>query len=512
MMKRTFRAVAAGTATILAAAFLAGCSSTEADDGAAAPTSLTIAHIGDTPYNFDTTAGIGTWANPAMEAVYDVLVAWNQDFNGFDPWLATEWTYLNDDQTQMEMKLRDDVTFIDGAEFNAEAVKASYDAMLTRNASPTSVQMNTYGTEITVLDEFTIQIDTTRAMQSDFFQNLAIVPIASPDALADPDALSTTPIGSGPYILDPSSTLGVEMKFTRNDDYWNKEAFPFDTLVVKQFADRVAALNALRSGQVDAAAIDIAAAAEAESAGFELTLGYGTYRTLTFGDRDGKVLPAIGDVRVRKAINMAFDREAISASLDLGYGKVVNQAFTTGMAEYIEGGDDYYTYDPAAAKALLAEAGYPDGFDLTIPTSSATTPMEPIVKQSLEDIGIRVTYKPFPEPALLLQEAQSGQYPVILSTQYYVSTVPEFMIPGGAWATTWGYQNDTIDDLIEVQRYGTPEEAKEASQELGQYVLDEAWFAPFSSPPAVWAAKPGLDVKLGSITGSIRLPYFTPAS
>lgn len=501
----------------LVAASATGCAATgdvalEGTTSQLAPSQLTVAAIGDTPYNFDTTAGVTMFANLALQAVYDSLVVWNQDDNSFDPWLAESWEYLNESETQLVMNLRSDVTFIDGAPLNAEAVKASYDAMLTRDASPGSTQLNTYGTELTVIDEYTFQFDTTRAMQGDFFQNIAIFPIASPLALVDPDSLSTIPIGSGPYLLSEDSTFGVEMRYERNVDYWNADLFPYDKLIVKQFADPVAALNALRGGQVDAAPIDVSAAAEAESGGSAIHLGFGQYRTLVFGDRDGNVLSPIGDVRVRQAINMAFDRAGIAKTLDLGYGRVSSQPFAQGSEEYLRGKDDVYPYDLEAARALMADAGYADGFELTIPTSSATTPMEPIVQQSLADIGISVTYEPFPEPATLMQEAQSGRFPVIISTEWYVTTVPAFMVPGGAWAQAWGYQNSTIDELVDITRNGTLDERAEASQQIGQLVLEEAWFAPFSSRPSVWATDSEIAVKIGAITGTVNLPSFTPAN
>lgn len=493
---------------------LAACSpGGESPDPSGGETTLTIGLANDTPVNFDVTAGVAMYAFPPLQAVYDSLFTWNQSTNDFDPMLATKWEYLNSDFTALQLTLRDDVDFSDGSHFDANAAKASLDTVLTNNASVFAVSLNSYGLAFSVVDDYTLELHATKAMQNAFFQSLAIMPIASTASLADPDSLTSKPVGTGPYTLDADSTFGVQMNYTRKADYWNAKAYPYTHLIIKQFADSTAAVNALRSGQVDATSIPLQASQELKSAGFELSTGFGVYQTLFFGDRDGKILPAIGDVRVRQAINMVFDREKINEALNFGLGRISSQPFTKGQAEYIEGADNYYTYDLAKAKQLMADAGYSDGFELTIPIASTiAAPVQPVVVQSLSDLGITVTYEQFPDMAALIAAGQTGKYPVILWPEYYVNTLPELLYAGGAWATAWGYHDATADELLTTINTGAKAESAAASQKMGKHLLEQAWVAPISVPPSVWAAKSGISVQVGGLTGSVNLWSINPSS
>lgn len=175
--------------------------------------------------------------------------------------------------------------------------------------------------------------------------------------------------------------------------------------------------------------------------------------------------------------------------------------------------DFNYTYDLAKAKQLMADAGYPDGFELTIPIASTiAAPVQPVVVQSLSDLGITVTYEQFPDMAALIAAGQTGKYPVILWPEYYVNTLPELLYSGGAWATAWGYHDATADDLLTTINTGAKAESAAASQKMGKHLLEQAWVAPISVPPTVWAAKSGISVQVGGLTGSVNLWSINPSS
>ncbi|MGO4431394.1 ABC transporter substrate-binding protein, partial [Streptomyces sp. MCAF7] len=99
--------------------------------------------------------------------------------------------------------------------------------------------------------------------------------------------------------------------------------------------------------------------------------------TLVLGDRSGDVLEPLGDLRVRKAINMAFDRTKMVKRLLRGSGRPTEQIFNPKGPGHDPALDQTYAYDPAAAKRLLAEAGYPNGFSVTMPSLVVSKPFEP---------------------------------------------------------------------------------------------------------------------------------------
>jgi peptide/nickel transport system substrate-binding protein len=499
---RTFALVAGALGAALA---FAGCAATPSDSE---PRTLTLS--GPTDVSFDVGIGLSAYNGPAIQAVYDSLVV--LDFTGvredFLPWIATEWE-MSEKRDSATFTIRDDVDFTDGTHLDAEGVVTALTIIrdgMAEAGSPGATQWEPYTFEVT--GEYTFRVDTDAGTAEAAVSNVGLVSLASPKAMEDRESLAMTPVGSGPYILEDGGTLGVELSFTRNPDYWNPEAFPYDEITVKTFEDNVAALNALRSGQLDASVIDFAAATEAESAGLALHTGGGRVNTLYFGDRAGEIVPAIGDVRVRKAINMAFDRATIAETLDLGLGNPSSQVFVQGQYEYLDGRDDEYAYDIDAAKELLAEAGYPDGFDLAIPTWTYVAEVEPVVLQSLADIGIRATFDNYPDFASYRAAIDARRYAVMTWPEYTTNWYFDFLRPGGAF-TIWGF-DPRMDALIATIDNGSEDERDVAYQEVGELLLEEAWFAPFSSHPTVWATIPEITVQLHPSVGWTTLSEILP--
>src|SRR5690606_40457987 len=138
--------------------------------------------------------------------------------------------------------------------------------------------------------------------------------------------------------------------FNRNADYWNAEAFPFARVTITPISDGVARLNALKSGQIDAGMSEARAVADAEANGLTVNRIDVDWFGLIIADREGKITPALADVRVRKALNMAFDAKSILEFVELGYGRLSDQIFPATSQAYVEELDEVYSYDPEAAK------------------------------------------------------------------------------------------------------------------------------------------------------------------
>jgi peptide/nickel transport system substrate-binding protein len=488
---------------VAAAVVLAGCSSPpQADDG---ERSLTIA----VPFLFpgDPYFTHGLFLEP--QAVYEPLWNYDESENSFVPRLASEYN-LSDDRFVLELTLRDDVDFTDGVHFSAETL-VEYLEILKQDEEAVGgyAFLNRYETSFEITGEYELTITTTQPMGYEFFAGVSWFMITSPDAALHHEEMNENPVGSGPYVLD-SVEPEVSSTYVRNDDYWNADAVDFDRLTFIVYVDPIASLNAVKTGQVDASSLDLPLAAEAESSGLVVHEGGGQFGTLIILDLEGSIVPALADVRVRQAMNMVFDRAAIAETLDVGYGTVSSQPFAPWQDTYVEGGDDLYPYDVEAARDLMAEAGYEAGFDITIPAAPGGTQYsasyEPIVQQSLSEIGIRVTYEVFPGEGELFPAISSGKYPVVLMKMFFGNVygyLKENTSPSLATMVT----PETVD-LIEAIDNGTASESEQASTRFGEMVVDDAWYVPFSRPATLWVTIPEVGMTPGLITGYPMLKDF----
>ena len=180
--------------------------------------------------------------------VYDTLLMLSPE-GELEPNMATEWSY-NDDNTVLTLTLQDGITFTDGEPFNAEAVKANVE-YLRDGGGPFSSYVASVENVVAV-DDLTVELQLSSADPA-LLYGLAVVggAMASPAAIAA-GTLATSPIGSGAYTLDAGATTpGTEYVYQRNPDYWNPDAYAYDTIVIKPILDLQARFNAIQSGQAD---------------------------------------------------------------------------------------------------------------------------------------------------------------------------------------------------------------------------------------------------------------------
>ena len=171
------------------------------------------------------------WANesPYMQAVYDSLVHLSPTAEP-EPWLATEWS-LNKDKTVLTMKLRTDVKFTDGTPFNADA--AAQNILRFRDGTSPNASNLANVKDAKAVDDATLEITLSQpdpAMLTYLGQNAGLM--ESPKQFGAKDE-QTTPVGSGPYILDTSKTVvGSKYVYTKNPDYWAPDTQYYDNLVI----------------------------------------------------------------------------------------------------------------------------------------------------------------------------------------------------------------------------------------------------------------------------------------
>ena len=196
-------------------------------------------------------------------------------------------------------------------------------------------------------------------------------------------------------------------------------------------------------------------------------------------DRNGEVNKALGDVRVRQAINYAFDRKTILDQVRLGRGTPTSQVFGKDSGAWVEELENKYTYDPEKAKRLLREAGYSTGVTLDLPALPAEEPtLLAMLKQQLADIGITLNVGA-PIANTFAQDIAAKKYPAIqfnlfqgepwVAVNQIISTKALY----NPFKTTTPELQSMIDA---VQTAG--EGAGDKAQEVNRYVTENAWFAP----------------------------------
>jgi peptide/nickel transport system substrate-binding protein len=446
------------------------------------------------------------------QAVYDKLL--NLDADGQPVAnLATEWSY---DETGMRLSLtlRDDVTFTDGAPFDAEAVKAN----LEHAKSATGEAGSALGAvdSVEVVDESHVDVVLSRPDPS-IPQALARSSgyMASPEALGNPD-LETDPVGSGPYVLDQdASTPGSTYVYTRNEDYWNAEEFPFDSLEIRFLDDTTAMLNGLRSGQLNgvyASTSDVVSGAE--DAGLNVTsYANGGIEGLYLWDRDGALVPALADVRVRQAINHAMDRETIVDVVKGGLGQPTVQMFGPSSPAYDESLEETYEYDVERAEELMAEAGYADGFTMSMPDASPVFPDEQAaLTEALESIDITVTYEPITGDQFV-GSIIGGQWP---GNYFNLTAGSPFEMVGLTLTQQSPFNpfktsDPTVDELVQRAAGTTGDEQAAALQELNAYLVEQAWFAPWNAAGGAYVTAEDVSVEPVQGVSVPPLANFGPA-
>lgn len=424
-----------------------------------------------------------------------------QEDGVYSPRAAESFEY-NEGNTVLTIKLREGLEFSEGTPIDAEVIKANILWSKDNGAFFSAIE------DVVVLDELTVEVRQSEPDRN-VMLSLWSMAIWNTTATDDPDDFATSPDESGPYLLvEEESTSGATYTFERNPSYWDADSFPYDDVTITMLPDDTSRLNALKSGQVDVAPIATTTGAEAEQSGLTINELSANFVGLILGDREGALAEPIGDVRVRQAISMAFDREAVVDSVYAGYAKPSSQPYLEGMDGYQDDQADAYAYDPEGAKELLAEAGYPDGFELTLPTyAPQTEQVEPYIKQALGDIGISVTFEAQSDDTWL-PAYSGGEYPVVPmslpAAQSVDSASPEFF-----W-NPWQNNDPVAVDLLAQINSGTPEEAAAATDELGKLQLEEAWFAVYAHPSILWASVEGIEVVQPQYADWVRLSDIRP--
>lgn len=424
-----------------------------------------------------------------LQPAYDTLLRLTAD-GEIVPMLATGWSYLDDDNTVLELTLRDDVRFIDGEVFDAEAVKVNIERGLSLPGPRAGALAAVDNVE--VIDPTTVHLELSAPSPVLLLELTSVMAMMVSPAAFDNEDLDRRPVGSGPYVFDDAaSSAGDLYVFTSNPDYWDPTLQGVERIELRVLGDQDARLNAIIAGQVDIGAGAPTQIAQAEGSGLEVLTGLVNWFGFVLADRDGSLVPALSEVDVRRAMNHAIDREAIVSAVALDQGFPTTQIFPATSAANTDDVNELYPYDPDLARALLADAGFADGFSFTVPTVAGLSTYAEAVAGYLAEVGIEMNIQII--DAGLIETWFSGEAPipnVVFGGRHPYEMSNLFILESGTF-NPFRTADPTVEELFAAAvAAGTEDEQMEAFAELNRYVTEQAWFMTTHFQDAIYFVGP----------------------
>ena len=464
----------------------------------------------------------GVQTGSIVAKLYDGLMRYDYESTDVVPNLA-ENVEVNDDATVFTITLRDGVTFHDGSPLTAEDVKYSFERVLNPDtASPVSWVFEDAGISgieafvndeadgvsgIEVLDPQTVRI-TLEQPYAPFLFHLAmpaahIVSEEVASALEAGEDLSSNPVGTGPFELadrvrDSSLTLAAY------PDYF-AGAPAIDGVEYRIITDPLITWQEFLAGNLDVSGVPDALFADiTNDPQYEDMLQTLPELAVYYFALNQSFEP-FRDLRVRQAVAMAIDRQAIIDGVFNGKDLLANSPIPPGLAGY-DPELQAYSYDPEMARQLLTEAGYEDGFDLTI--WSTRTPTTIAVNEAIQfylsEIGIRAELNQV-DFGTLIDGAINGRAPAFYLSWFadygdaYNFLHPLYVASG---ADRYGYSNPEVAEILsEAATMSNLEDRVPLYQEAQQQVVEDIPVVYIRYPVTYYAVRPG-------VTGILNHPIF----
>jgi peptide/nickel transport system substrate-binding protein len=463
-----------GAAVLLAiaAGTLAGCGNSGAG-GASSSGAKPVLTMGLTNYTTTLNPAIAGGGDQMMpiDLAYTSLIHLGPD-GSLGPGLATSWHYIGKTNTDFTLTLRHDARFSDGTPVTASAVKAWLDyAYFTVKGNITaSLKLQSVDTA----GEWTVELRLS-APNSDVPYLLSEPNmfgfIGSPKAIAHASSLGSGTDGAGLYVAVPSQSIaGSTYVFKPNPYYYDQSAVHFSTVVVKIITSPTTMIEAIKSGQINVAAGDISTAATAQAAGLNVIAAPSDFVQILILDRgpktpDGTAANPLASAQVRQALNYAIDRRAVTQSILGKYGVPTVQLGS--LDGFVPGIDNFYPYDPAKARAMLAAAGYPHGFTLNVTSETifgtVADPVLEAIAQEYRAIGVTLKITSTTTLPQYINEVLGGKYEAagfIGTTSAPMSTWYSYFLAPKGLENQHGWDDPTLDALYQKG---------EASLSPGQY-------------------------------------------
>ncbi len=453
------------------------------------------------------------WQNWSMiKSIFDGLMDYKPGTTELRPGLAESYEISQDGQT-FTFKLRSGVKFHNGREMTADDVKYSLDRVTNpKTQSPGAGFFGsikgfdevTAGTAetlsgVTVVDPSTVKIELSRP-DATFLHVMALnfASVVPQEAVAEAGAdFGKKPVGTGAFKL-AEWAIGQRLVFERNEDYW-REGLPYlDQITFEVGQEPIVALLRLQKGEVDVPGDGIPPAkfqevmADPEQKarvveGGQLHTGYITMNV---------AMPPFDKKEVRQAVNMAINKDRVVQIIN-NRAIPANQPLPPSMPGYDK---DYkgYAYDPEKAKAMLAEAGFPDGFEteLFVMNTDPNPRIAQAIQQDLSAVGIKASIQSLAQANVIAAGGEKDQAPMIWSGG--MAWIADFPDPSnfygpilgcagaveGGWNWSW-YCNEDLDKMATAADSVTDpakadERSKMWSEIYGKIMEDAPWVPVFN--------------------------------
>ena len=452
--------VAALALLLVVSSCSAGSSATVSGD----PNSLSVGFTAE-PQNFDFTRTDGAAIPQALlYNVYEGLVKLDAD-GKIVPLLANAWT-VSPDRKTYDFQLRQNVRFSNGAPFSAEDVKFSLLRVKTDWKISIKSKMDVVE-QVDVIDPAHARVVLSKPSNNWLFDlTTRIGAMFSPTGVAD---LATTPIGTGPYVV-AQRRRGDSIVLRENTAYWGHRP-QYHTVYLKYIKDPTALNNALLSNGIDIISTITAPDSIPQfDSDKRFNVVQGTTNsevTLAFNDARAP----LNDVRVRRALTYAIDRKALLDTAWAGRGTLIG-SMVPPTDPWYEDLSQVYPFDPARAKALLAEAGQPNPtLRLRIPNLPYAVSAAQVVASQLADVGVRVTIEPLDFPAVWLKQVFTDHdFDLSIIQHVEARDITTFGNPD----YYWGYHNPSVKDLLAQADSGSTEQQVAAMREVAKTINADA--------------------------------------
>lgn len=455
---------------------------------------LTIAFSAD-PASLDPASSAnGNTSGWYVQLAYQSLLT--VDENGeLAPGLADKWEYLDDDFRTFQVTLRDGAKFADGTAITADDVVATIEHFRTGRGPVVQSWKHIEADAVSETEVLFTSSESNALIGTLLTPKYMAGNVISPAGLDNPDLLLSETHGAGPYTLDTANSIeGDHYTYVPNENYYDQSQIKWENVTIRVMPNSTSQAQALKTGQIDIMLGDKSVLPELQSEeNISETSNAVFSNAIWLLDREGTLDPALADVRVRQALSYALDRDAITAAAygDYGYGD--SEPATPGDASYgyDEELTDYYDYDPDRARELLDDAGYSDGFDLSI-TYKGHQPASKVMVEAAaaqwEEIGVNVELVPATDTGDWVNMMATKE---VAAAQHDNSGKPILMwIPAlldeNAGINPFGAVDDNIEKASDELAAAGADEDGEASRHLVKVLMEQAVIVAISQVDEVY--------------------------